>query len=364
VEKFIANKKLNREEIAQGKEYLSSRFTSLIGTLTSRCNLRCIMCDGWHGNWTLPEKTFREIVDHLPYLEHAIWQGGEVFLSPFFSELLDETRKYPYLAQRITTNTLLIDEFWAEKLANNNIELICSIDAATKETYEYIRKGARFEDLLRVLSLLREAKKKGKGITLRMNVVVMRSNYRELEKLLDMAREYDFENMLLLDLKSAPGNPEDIYAAGAENSTVAVEMKAILERLRRKAKEYRMDLFDCLPYSTEPGGSPGGERREDGCRPAVPARERFCHLPWQQMVIGTFGNVQFGCWCPTYIGTIADGSIDELWNSPEAQRYRRLVAGNEYAQLCDEKCIAGIVPRDLRTVKEFEKKYPYELSGK
>jgi MoaA/NifB/PqqE/SkfB family radical SAM enzyme len=344
---FLENKRLNQDEISQKKPVLSSKLTSLICALTNRCNMRCIMCDTWRTRWEIPQKTYQEVVALLPYLEHVIWLGGEVFLSPYFKELLEESKRYPYLEQRINTNGVLIDEAWAEKLFQNNIELIYSINGVTKETYEHIHQGVRFEGLIKSLQIIKSMKRKykDKKFHLRMNVVVMKSNYHEVEKFLDFAKEYEFSLVQLMPIVGED-TPEHIFSSKHQDEKIFKHLESAIEKLKPKANEYNIELLNSLPAlsaSFSPQEEVKAQSKDDGI---------FCYLPWQQVLIYPDGNVRFGCFCLDPIGNVLENSLDEIWNSEKAQAYREKIASSTYQDLCSQRCIQGRISLKLRKVGE------------
>lgn len=344
---FLENKRLNRDEINQKKAILSSKLTSLICALTNRCNMQCIMCDTWRTHWEIPPKTYQEVLAFLPYLEHVIWLGGEVFLSPYFKEVLEESKKYPYLEQRINTNGVLIDEAWAERLFKNNVELIYSINGVTKETYEYIHQGVRFEELIKSLEIIKDMKRKykDKKFNLRMNVVVMKSNYHEVEKFLDFAKEYEFSLVQLMPIVGED-TPEHIFSSKYRDEAAFKHLEETLERLYPKAKDYNIELLNSLPTldaSVSPQQKLEVTSESDGL---------FCYLPWQQVLIYPDGNVRFGCFCDEPIGNVLENSLGQIWNSEKAQAYRRKIAADSYQDLCGHRCVEGRISLKLRKVGE------------
>jgi tetratricopeptide (TPR) repeat protein len=179
---FLRNKVLNELEIAQGKTILSSLPRRLTVTLSNRCNLFCIMCLTRYVKWEIPARAIEELHTLFPYLEKVMWQGGEVFALDFFEEILEAGFQYPHLRQSIVTNGQLITQDLAQKLVKNNVELTVSIDGISKEVYEYIRKGADFQILIRNLKWVSDLKKKhNSNMVLNLNVAVMKSNYHQLE---------------------------------------------------------------------------------------------------------------------------------------------------------------------------------------
>lgn len=250
-EAFFRNKILNEIEISQRKTVLESKPIGLWVNLTTRCNLRCIMCEVWKTPWDIPESAVEEIAGYFPYLEELYWQGGEVFLSKYFEELFDKATSYPHLKQNINTNGILVDERWAKKLARKNISLAYAIDGIVPKTYEHIRRGAKFEDLIKSIETIKKYKRiynedvgyADKMITI-MSFIVMRSNYREIEKTIDFAKTHGFD---LLQLNPIEGvvDLENIFLHKDQEALEYIN-KAVPEILSQ-AKDYGIVLDVRVP---------------------------------------------------------------------------------------------------------------------
>ncbi|MEM5813225.1 MAG: radical SAM protein [Candidatus Aenigmatarchaeota archaeon] len=132
---------------------------------TTRCSLRCIMCE--HTYWNEPNidmsfEQFKYIIDQFPGL---FWIGltgiGESFLNKDFLKML-------YYAKEKGINVELYDNFVylkkdiAEKIIKDQLitRLYISLDACTKETYEKIRVGAKFENVMKNLNDFLDLKNK------------------------------------------------------------------------------------------------------------------------------------------------------------------------------------------------------------
>ncbi|MBU1998938.1 MAG: radical SAM protein, partial [Candidatus Omnitrophica bacterium] len=232
MQEFIANKELNEIEIGMRKAILDSKPRKLVMVLTNRCNLQCIMCSRVNSgdNFTLPFELAKRIYRLLPYLEDIDLQGGEVFLVDYFKTLFSKVNEYPYMCKRIVTNGLLIDREWANIFAESkNIDLTYSIDAVTKATYEKIRKGAKFSDLLRSIELINEVKNKcNDTIRLSINVVVMGSNYKELNLFPGFCRKYNFQHIRFDFLRPDTCPHEDIFL-NQDESVVSYLRESIYE---------------------------------------------------------------------------------------------------------------------------------------
>lgn len=137
-------------------------------------------------------------------------------------------------------------------IRTQNTELTFSIDGATKEVYEEIRQGSNFE---RVLSNIRYIfnLKKTLGIKkdIRMNSVIMKTNYKQIYDLLELAHNEGFNQLSLMALHfdSAP-NENIFYGATRDQEALNFVYKAI-PVLRKRSKEYNMDLDILLPCGDE-----------------------------------------------------------------------------------------------------------------
>jgi Tfp pilus assembly protein PilF/MoaA/NifB/PqqE/SkfB family radical SAM enzyme len=349
---FFRNKVLNEIEISQKKTILESKPIGLGITLTNKCNLKCRICGVWKQEWEIPGKVIREIIKLFPYLERIVWQGGEVFLLDYFDTLFEKASSYPHLKQTIITNGILINERRAEKLARNNVAIIYSIDAITKDAYEYIvGQGAKFEDLIQSISLVNEYRKRhdchkdpfNKMATI-INVVVMESNYRYLDKFMDFARDYQFDEIQLVPLLGIRG-PENIFLNQDRNA--GEYLAEVMPLIERKARDYEIILHNWLPpiadaQKPQSGLAPGKDKPRKCC-------DSICYLPWQQMFMTPDHKLKPGCYCSRDIGDINISSLEDIWNGQVMQLYRQKMLAGEYAGLCDSVCVSGVIPqRELK----------------
>lgn len=185
------------------------------------CNLKCIMCP--------PKKTSEALNFHKPP-EHLLKTAenlkkyydkniviyltgnGDVLARKDTRELLTnfDSAKYSTVSFQILTNGLLFQpEMW-EKIKHNNFTYAnVSIDAATKETYEKIRCGGKWEKMIAALEVFRKARDEGKFSSVTLNMTVMRSNYREIPQFIEMARSCGFY-IVLTRIRGQWGN-ENIF---------------------------------------------------------------------------------------------------------------------------------------------------------
>jgi len=179
------------DEIRSGKDYLESPPTLFKLDNSNVCNLNCIMCtrEDIEDNRVLQKKTITELEAFLPTAKTFLLSGnGDPFVRPDTREIL-MNYKGPAKFDLIT-NALLMPRYWERVKHQKFRSISVSMDAATKETYEKIRVGGKWDDLLNSLSLVQENRNKFEYITI--NMTVMRSNYREIPRFIDFAESYGF----------------------------------------------------------------------------------------------------------------------------------------------------------------------------
>ncbi|MHB9155118.1 MAG: tetratricopeptide repeat protein [Endomicrobiales bacterium] len=359
-EVFLRNKLTSELEIARGATVLGSRARSLAVTLSNRCNISCIMCLTSKNRWEMPEERLEELRSLFPYLEKVMWQGGEVFFLPYFRALVAEAGRYPHLRQSIVTNGQLLNEEIAEELVKNNIELTFSVDGARKETYEHIRRGARFENLTRSIRAVKELRGGHRSpFVMNMNVAVMRSNYRELKELVAFAAENTFDFVCLMPINTHLETPENIFARpdDAVLETLADESDAIDEIARQTG----IRVENRLPRRKRVSAEGAGPEKEAGREPAPeeqrggnPPPRRLCHLPWLQLLLDYDGSVRPDCLCPEdrRAGSLRESPVEKLWNNEMMQKYREVMARGGGNDFCNRHCIEGKISEEhLKFVK-------------
>ncbi|MHB9155117.1 MAG: radical SAM protein [Endomicrobiales bacterium] len=355
---------LNEVEIARKKLTLDSRMRSLTFTLTNQCNLRCLMCETRKTPWNLPDRVRKEVITLFPYIERVMWQGGEAFLYEGFEELLDEASKYP-IRQVLATNGMLITDAMAEKLVKYNVELTFSIDGATKEVYEHIRPGATFEKVLGRVNLVNELRAEhNPGMRTRLNVLVMRANYRQIEEFIEFAHRYRFSTLFFNSAGCDFKNLQENVFYYNHDPEIMAYINQVRDSIAAKARDYGVTLENWLPSEkffeemTIDGKNralpaPAEKAPEPPRQKEEPREERsgepklFCHAPWQRLYIDCGGKVRPDCLCLVdhYIGNLHEKSLMDLWNGEEIMNYRRKIIAGDFKGLCNPDCVYGRVPK-------------------
>ena len=125
--------------------------------------------------------------------------AGEPFASKVFMDLFSKINRkdLPNIKITMRTNGLLLTPTnWTKiKSAHYAIDMLSiSVDAATKETYQAVRRGGNFDRLLKNLYYIKGLKRTHQ-LKLKFNFVVQRGNYREMPQFVQFARRFDADRV-------------------------------------------------------------------------------------------------------------------------------------------------------------------------
>lgn len=337
---------INNNEISNKEIILKSKPSFLHIVLTTRCNLKCIMCTQKQFDYTMPDNVYDYVFELIKYAENITWQGGEVFLYKNFKKLFYEANKYK-IRQSIITNGLLINEEFIKTIAQNNIFLTISIDSVKKEIYEQIRVGGKFETLLNVLDKIKNYRDsfRNPSFVLQMAVVVMKINHKEIKNMVDFAIGYGFNEIIFHKYSSCGKETDEILKLNEEeNDSVLDEINVLREdiKLNKKIKiitslgylkKNRIEIKKNLELS---------EKKEEK------NINLSCLAPWKSLYIGEDMNVMPACHCRTF----ADKNLfddGKFWNGTIMQKFRKSVMDNNLLEHCIKVCFnSGDVGKFLR----------------
>src|SRR5436309_6477948 len=150
---------------------LAKRFPSIAITprsiqieTTTRCNLKCTFCELSY--WTekptdLRFDTFQKMVARLPKLKRVDLTGiGEALMNRDFFRII-ELLKSRGIHITLNDNFTLMTEKVARQIVEMGVDQIfLSLDGATRESYEQIRRGANFDKVINNARGLLEVKRR------------------------------------------------------------------------------------------------------------------------------------------------------------------------------------------------------------
>jgi len=274
----------NRAKLLWG--YLRRRTTlgalpvEYIVETTAKCNLYCPMCPReTHAQpkADMADAIFERLVDEsADSAEHMMLIGlGEPFMDPHIFDRIEYCHRHS-IATLLSTNGTFLDERLAVRVLDSPLdEITLSFDGAKKETFEFYRKGAKFEKV--------------------------RDNFVRFARLKHARRS---KLQVVVQMVCMEGNAGEVADFLAFWSTLPG-----VDQVRIKEDETNLMRPDA------------GHAAEDWKHP--------CHYLWRgPMYVKQNGDV-YPC-CQSYmldgapLGNLADQSLVEIWNSAEMERMRRL----------------------------------------
>ena len=170
------------------------------------CNLSCVIC---RNNVKIASRDESErILDMLinvvrPMLKNCEiidFSTGEFFVSYANQEFVKTlcSKEFPLLKLKIFTNALLLtpskwDEF--ETVHDMMSTIAVSIDAATNETYEAVRRGGSFDKLCCNMEFISSLRREGKIDLLDLSFVVQERNFKEMEMFFEMGKKWNVDSI-------------------------------------------------------------------------------------------------------------------------------------------------------------------------
>jgi radical SAM protein with 4Fe4S-binding SPASM domain len=201
--------------------------------VTAACNLRCRHCHA-SGGKPMPRELSTEegkrLIEEIAAIDEfrmLVFTGGEPMVRHDIFELVEHASSLS-LEVTIATNGTLITTEVARRLKKAGVcDIAIGIDGATAEVQDYIRGvPGCFERTMRGMYATKEA-----GLALQLNITVMKYNYHQIPKLLELADELDAEIVLLYNLvPQGRGQEEDLEIAMEQYESL---MELVSEQQKR-----------------------------------------------------------------------------------------------------------------------------------
>ncbi len=276
--------------------------------VSNRCNPRHAVCGSNIGN-NDPKSggrpaffrpgLFQRLRPIFPTLLRAhFYSLGEPILSPHLTGYFRELSSAG-VETWLTTHLTMIDRDKAEAFARAGVDRISlSIDAAT---WQAIRRGARFDHLLRGLQALSDARLRHGRPRLTLNFIAMRSELDELLALVDLCSAFGIEE-INIELRS-----QALDFAG---------YRAVMEPCQQLAEAAGIHLgtrFLAPESATEP--------RDPGMAGQQPTAW-FCSEPWATVYVTVAGEVQTCDLNGESFGNLFEAPFEDIWNGDSFVEFR------------------------------------------
>jgi MoaA/NifB/PqqE/SkfB family radical SAM enzyme len=349
---------------------------------THKCNLTCPLCfkqfePGHNMSYEdLPIEIFRAVAeDVFPYADEvALSVSGEPLISKTIEEELELGARFG-VHYAITTNGVPLAVPRLRDLVLRHVHIVhLSMDAGCKETFERIREGARWEQVMGALkSLLQKREKRGEGPKIYANFVMMRENIDELPQWVVLMAETGVDGCFaehvvvpeafgIQSLVHHKRLAVEKYAEArktAERCGIFLKLPAPFALTPEEEEQPIMSREEAKEMLLGGGGEAGAckdapERAESpeecpsqdkGHIPSpekirawtgrlLPGKPVHCIYAWREIWVHHQGAVM--C-CdtnnfPHRMGTLPDEKVSAIWNGEKYQELRRrLLEGEVYA---------------------------------
>ena len=286
---------------------------------TDVCNLDCPHCQipKLQKTTRMDEQVFRRVSEELfpTLVELHPTNLGEPLTWPLFEALCYELARFGVLLDLTTNGTLLQHKRiqWIRPIAR---DIKISFDGATRETFERLRRGARFDAVCdNVRQLVAELHDSPRKPTVSLQMTLMKSNYHELPALVRLGAELGVQRVKAYHLFSF--SPEMDAESLMHDLSI---WPPVLAAALREGQRLGIELQCAEP---------------EQAREAPSVSRTACHLPWHETWIDLDGAVLP---CHSHggdsAGNILNSSFEAVWNGP---LYRRIRRGYSAARL-DWQC--------------------------
>lgn len=307
---------------------------------TSRCNLRCpfcglTLCTAPKGDMSL--ELFNELEAVFSQAKYVnLYAAGEPFMNPHYFEMLRMVKAYDNVVSVITNGTLL-NESTCVKIVEGGIDgLSISIDGASAETFNYIRRGAEFSKVTEnVRRLTRIRKSMGsKKPHIAANFVLTQLNAHELPEVVRLAKDLNIDGVVVsqvLEIDLVKDEklkaPKSFVKYITQAKKLASELKIGFELQASLTK--KLDALKKICWkSWLPLKAMKGPQR------------KVCLSPWEAVLIRWNGDVHPCCSVSPVLGNINEQDFKAIWNGPVYADFRRRLLSDKPPEEC-RKCVAA-----------------------
>jgi len=303
--------------------------------LTNRCNLSCEGCFLGYSNSQTKELSFEEwqgfIVGASKYCKSFYIAGGEPFIRQDIFKVL---RLLSSLNVNfgLTTNGTLLNEAKIKQLVATNINyLIFSLDG-NKAVHDAIRGEGVYERVTNAIKLFVRYNRRTRLV---INTMINPLNYDKLAVIPSIAKQLGVE---LLSLQHFVYYTEQ--DAARINKLSWCNIKPIEPRMKVDALLEQIERYEreCKRLGIKHFQKPMLSKQQIEQWYTTGYQPENCFLPWSLLRVKPNGDVYF---CFPYllsIGNIAQKTLKQLINSPEAIKFRRFIKSSKHRPGCVRCC--------------------------
>jgi MoaA/NifB/PqqE/SkfB family radical SAM enzyme len=321
--------------------------------VSSRCNLRCIMCNVWRlaekdqliAHEELEISEYKNLLDELSQLgtKSVCISGGEPLLKKGVFSIIHKAKEKGLFVELITNGTLITSEI-AQRVIESGVDLVTiSIDAPRAEVHDQVRGASGSWEKstrgLRTLSNLRKRLNSQKP-KLAVDYVVTKINCRFIPEMIDLKPRLGFDEIHLLPIIGRTSVAKELFLGMDDLRWLKENLKSI----KHKMKLQNLPTSKLTPISSicndMQSAVKGRYKILDVNLSEKTGREILCFAPWVQATIDPFGNVYPCCYACTFqnssedltrtcwgdedfpMGNLKEESFEQIWHGDRFRTFR------------------------------------------
>jgi radical SAM protein with 4Fe4S-binding SPASM domain len=303
--------------LAEGEDMLSMPSTMHVG-ITSACNLTCRICrtdEPYHGS-TLSDADIDHLIEHaFPHLsELRLDVAGEPTLHRAkFQRLVSEATRHN-VSVFMCTNAALMDQEMAEFICNSSMYKVqISFDSSDPGRLEWVRRGVKYEDLVRGIRYLvaaRKAADRGDDLQFNMHAAILRNTIDDIPGLVRLAADL--------------GVNEITTMFGFTHSYMDVDWSIFWDKAHYNDKS---DEATALAAELGIAYGPWGKfdlTADLATRPPLVRENKVCRYVHQWAYVNPSGVIAPCCISPSHnLGILSLQPFEEIWRGPAYEELRK-----------------------------------------
>ncbi|MBN1357014.1 radical SAM protein [bacterium] len=333
---ILENSKLNVREALDRKLQPESTPQMIWIELTNRCQLNCTMCLRKYdkrAHRDLPLEIIGKIPESVLNSAKfvALAGGGETLLHENFKELLLRITRPKGSTVEFITNGILLDDDIIETSVTYNVNVMISMNGATRDTHVSSRPGSDFDGLIEKIKRISTLKKlKNSEMNLGINYVLLRNNFAEIPDFIDLMADCGVDEVRFFMLDSGGSLLADLVPDQDPKVLNDYLLKARIRASKR-------NVFLAIPNFYSIKGEDQyyrellGEAERYPQSPLPKAQNLIssvyfgdtwdCHSPWTTTFVDIEGVVKPCCLSDQPMGNLGERSFMEIW---QGEPYRHL----------------------------------------
>jgi radical SAM protein with 4Fe4S-binding SPASM domain len=269
----------------------------------------------------MDEKIFKNLIDQHAGTSHLVrlHNLGEPLLDKRIVDFIQYGAERNVKLEISTNSTILTEQRANDILRSNLYQIILSMDGATKETYEKIRRNADFDRVVtNITQFLKKKKELASKVRVVLQIILMDETIQEVDKFINQWDEYRKSGVI---------------------------------------DEFRIKRFSTWANQVEAIGNQAGEALR-----YYPEKEKTripCLYLWESVVVLQDGRVTPCCFDyegKLSLGNLHENTLDEIWQSQKYQDLRQHHLGGDFNNPLCQNCIE--YPR-----ARYQRGYPFNKSG-